>query len=313
MRRFSAKDIVPQTIRRSGAMPIEARITPSAGANLISFRTGNDELIHWDESGFLKNPEESFTGAFNMYPTPCRLDQSRYTFDGRTILQNKQGQPVFIHGLVRDEPFEYRNEGDRITSWIDVTEQHPVYEGFPWKHRFAVTHALLENGLEVRFRVENRDTRPLPFGYGIHPFWRIPGKRADVSIRIPCDNTLDLENLVPTGGYQPVAGTDMDLRTLRSIESLFVDNVFWPRKTGDTAEVVFRSIRKTLTIEASEHFPHMIVYAPKGRDFLCVENLTSTPNAPNLVSRGHTQVASMLVAKPGQAIEGWIRYRITTC
>jgi len=310
MRKFSKQDIKPQTIAHRGRFDLSAVITPGAGSNLISFKVDGKDLIYWDEAGFLADASESFTGAFNMYPTPCRLDNCTYSFEKRTIVQKKKGEKVFIHGLVRDEPFQFKNTGASLASWIDVTPSHPVYEGFPWTHKFMVVHTLTEAGLEIRFKVENHDKTALPFGFGVHPFWRIPGKRADVSIRIPCDNILELKDLVPTGNYSPVTGTDMDLRTLRSIDTLYVDNVFWPRKSGDAAEIIFKSIDKAMTIEASGNFPHMIVYAPKGKDFLCVENLTSTPNAPNLVEKGKGNVASMLTAAPGAAVEGWIRYTI---
>ena len=54
----------------------------------------------------------------------------------------------------------------------------------------------------------------------------------------------------------------------------------------------------------------MIVYAPKGKPFVCVENLTTCPNAPNLVAAGKGDVASMLVVAPGKKAEGWIRYTL---
>ena len=299
----------PETIRRAGRYDLSAVVTPGVGANLISFTVDGTELIHWDEAGFLAG--ETFTGAFTMFPTPCRLDNSAYTFEGRTIRQRKHGEDVFIHGLVRDEAMACRNDGDRITAWIDITPDHPVYEGFPFACRFSVTHALAEDSLTVSFALENRDTQNIPFGYGIHPFWRLQGGRDTVAVRVPCDYILDLENLVPTGGVTPVAGTDLDLRVGKSLQGFFIDNAFWKRNPGDAAALTLGAIGKTITYEASDNFPHMIVYAPEGEPFVCVENLTTCPNAPNLVTAGHGEVANMLIAAPEQTVEGWIKYTIT--
>lgn len=300
--------VVPETISRRDDRKLSAQVTPKLGANLISFKVDGAELIYWDEKGFLA--DGTFTGAFNMFPTPCRLANCSYEFEGRRIVQKKRGKEVFIHGLVRNEIMEWRNNGDKITSWLDITPAHPVFEGFPFKCTFSITHALHKTGLTVSFKVQNNDSCNIPFGYGIHPFWRIQGQRKDVSVSIPCDYILELKDLVPTGGCSPVAGSDMDLRTLRNIQELFIDNVFWKRQPGDTAEIVFKSIGKRIIIEAENNFPHMIVYAPEGEPFLCVENLTTCPNAPNLVTAGKGDLAGMLVVPPGETTEGWIKYSV---
>lgn len=308
MMQTTAERLEPQTITCQGSFTLRAQVTPGMGANLISFTVDGTELIYWDEAGFLRG--DTFTGAFNMFPTPCRLDNCSYEFAGREIVQRKHGEPIFIHGLVRDEVMQFRHDGDRLTSWLEITPEHPVYEGFPYRCRFNVTHALQGASLLVSFALENQDTCHIPFGYGIHPYWRLQGPREDVTVRVPCDYTLDLENLVPTGNVTPVDGTMLDLRQGKSLDNFYIDNAFWQRQPGATAALTLARIGKMITYEASDNFPHMIVYAPKGEPFVCVENLTTCPNAPNLVTAGYDAVANMLVAAPGERVEGWIRYTI---
>ena len=308
MQTMTADRLKPETITCKGKLNLSAQITPGVGANLISFTVDDAELIYWDAPGFLSG--ESFTGAFTMFPTPCRLDNCSYEFEGRKIVQKKYGEEVFIHGLVRDEVMQSRNDGNSVTSWIDITPEHPAYEGFPFQCRFSVTHALAEDGLMVSFKLENRDTRNIPFGYGIHTYWRIQGSRDEMIVRLPTDYILDLENLVPTGGVTPVEGTPLDLRKGKSLEGFYIDNAFWKRNPGDSAELTMKALGKAVTFTASDNFPHMIVYAPEGQPFVCVENLTTCPNAPNLVSAGKGEVANMLIAAPGTTVEGWIKYTI---
>lgn len=302
------EQLKPETITSSGRFALNAQVTPGIGANLISFKADGEELIYWDEAGFLAG--ETFTGAFTMFPTPCRLDNCSYEFEGRRIVQKKGGEQVFIHGLVRDEAMQFRNEGNSLTCWIDITPEHPVYEGFPYHCRFSVSHTLGEDSLTVSFKLENKDTRSIPFGYGIHPFWRIHGQRKDMIVRVPCDYILDLENLVPTGGVTKVENAGLDIRKGKSLDGFYIDNAFWKRNPGDSAELTQLAIGKAIVFEASDNFPHMIVYAPEGQPFVCVENLTTCPNAPNLVTAGYGEVANMLVAAPGTTVEGWIRYTI---
>ena len=306
MQNVTAAKLNRETISHKG---FRVQVLPGEGANLISFTVDGTELIYWDEKGFLSG--DTYTGGFNMFPTPCRLDNCTYEFEGRKIVQIKRGEQVFIHGLIRDEIMQFRNEGNRISSWIDITPEHPVYEGFPFQCRFTVVHELGDDSLSVKFKLDNLDTRNIPFGYGIHPFWRLQGDRADVTVRVPCDYILDLENLVPTGGYTPVAGTALDLRQGKSLQDFYIDNAFWKRNPGDSAELTLKAIGKKIVYEASDNFPHMIVYAPEGQPFVCVENLTTCPNAPNLVSPDHVgEVANMLIAPPGKSVEGWIKYTV---
>ena len=312
MTTITKEQLTRQLITRSGRCELRAEVTPGFGANLVSFNVDGDELIHYDESVMLASGDlTDMNGAFNMFPTPCRLVEAVYEFDGRTIRQAKGGEDASIHGLLRDEPLAFQNDGDRITSSVDITPDHPIYEGFPFACRFELTHALHEAGLYISFKLANRDRRPIPFGYGVHAFWRIGDARKDFAVRLPCDHTLELnEEIIPTGEVLPVEGTDMDLRGGRSMEGVYVDAAFWKRHPGDTSDVTWAARHRKLTIEASDNFPHMIVYAPQGQPFVCVENLTTCPNAPNLVTAGKGEVANMLIAEPGQTVEGWIKYTV---
>lgn len=296
----------PEKITAQGRFDLSAEILPHLGANLVSLQVEGREYIFWDDTEL--PDDEHFLGGFTMFPTPCRLAGSTYEFEGRRIEQRKHGEPVSTHGLVRDEPMAFEHFGDRLVCSLEIKPGHPVYEGFPYHCRLQVEHALQERGLKVSFEVENLDTRPLPCGYGIHPFWRIQGTRREVSVRIPCERTLELAELIPTGRSFSLAGTELDLREWRNIESLFIDNIFWPRRPGDTAGIRFEAAGMRLQISAADCFPHMIVYAPEGEDFLCVENLTTSPNAPNLCAAGFAEVANMLVVAPGAKAGGWISY-----
>ncbi|MGQ9661934.1 MAG: aldose 1-epimerase [Kiritimatiellia bacterium] len=285
---------------------VSASVLPDLGANLVSFGFEGYELIYWDEhecraDGFM-------TGAFHMFPTPCRLKGCSYVFEGRRIRQRKHGKDVFIHGLIRDEKMSFAKTADSISCWLDIEAGHPVFEGFPFRCRIILTHTLIRSGVEVRFRLENKDKCRIPFGYGIHPFWRIYGSRKEVLVRIPCDHILELEESIPNGNIMPVQGTPYDLRSARRLDTVPMDCVLWRKKESESSEILLAAIKLRIRLDASEHFQHMILYAPPDKPYVCVENLTSSPNAPNLSAGGRSEVANLLVAEIGQTVEGWVRY-----
>ena len=310
MRKFTQQDLVPESLEATlGGHKAAIEVLPRMGANLVSFQVDGREFIHFDAERVLAN-SENMTGAFQMFPTPCRLTGSRYSFGGREILQRKHGQDVFIHGLVRDEPFATTRGRDAITSTLDITGDHPVYDGFPFPGRLTTVHRLIPRGLELSFTFENRGQSPAPVGYGLHPFWRIPGERGDVMAKIPTDNTMELVNLIPTGKLLPVAGTDCDWREYRSLEGVEIDAVFYPRSPGAVAGLRFVEEGIVLKFEASDNMRHMICYAPAGQPFVCLENLTCTPDAPNLYNAGFHEESGLSIVDPGERWSGWIRYTV---
>ena len=121
---------------------VEIEVLPKLGANLASLKVDGDELIHFDKAPLLADGE-SYTGCFMMFPTPCRLTDSKYTFGGREIRQTKYGQDVFIHGLLRDETFTVTRGENSLTCSITIDEKHPVYEGYPFPCTFSIEFSLL--------------------------------------------------------------------------------------------------------------------------------------------------------------------------
>jgi aldose 1-epimerase len=198
---------------------------------------------------------------------------------------------------------------------VEWDEDHPIYEGFPWPGRVEIRYRLLARGLEVTFAFENHGDSPAPAGYGIHPFWQFTGDRADVLVKLPAQYRLAYDNYVdqnPTGELIPVAGTPYDLRDYRSLADLFIDDVFWPRSESEAAAVAFPKEGIQVRIEASANMRHLVCYSPEGRPFVCIESLTSAPDAQNLYAKGFQELSGLTIVEPGGRMEAWVRYQVMT-
>ncbi len=287
-----------------GGRSVSAAVQPKCGANLVSLNVDGREYLFYDAS-LLRGSDEMYTGCFVMFPTPCRVPDGEYEFQGRKIRQVKRGRVEAIHGLVRDETFAFGRTDASITLGIDITPGHAVYEGFPFTGRLTVTVSLIERGVAYHFQYCNTGKTDVPVGFGLHPFWRIPD-RTKTYIKVPCDRTMDLENLIPTGKTTPVDGTAFDLRQLRCLADLSVDNV-WIGRGKEPAVLEFRDIGTRLTLTADDVFTHQIVYAPPGKPFVCLENLTCAPNAVNMQS-SPAEVSGLRVVRPGGILAGTTRF-----
>jgi len=311
MRPFTPDDLHAETLEATIAgHTTRIAVLPRMGANLISFEVDGREFVHFDAKRVLSDSRQ-MTGCFHMFPTPCALGKGRYTFGGREIIQQKDGEVISNHGLLRDEVFAIsRGDGELIAS-LEWAKGDSVFEGFPWPGRAEIRYRLIERGLEVTFIFENRGTSSAPVGYGIHPFWQFTCDRADVLVRVPAEYHLVLDNYVdqnPTGELLPVAGTKYDLRQPRLLTDLFIDDVFWPRPEGECAEVIFPGEGLKLRIEASPNMRHLVCYSPEGRPFVCIEDLTSAPDAQNLYAKGYEELSGLTIVEPGERMEAWVRY-----
>ena len=321
MRVFTPSDLRPETLEATiSGHATRIAVLPRMGANLVSFQMDGREFIHFDAPRVLADSGQ-MTGCFHMFPTPCALDKGRYVFQGREVVQQKRGEVISNHGLLRDETFAITKTDTELTAWLEWGEGDAVYEGFPWAGRVEIRYRLIARGLEVRFAFENRGDSPAPVGYGIHPFWQFTCDRADALVKVPAEYRLALDNYVdqnPTGELIPVEGTKYDLRDYRPLAGLFIDDVFWPRPESEQAAVAFPGEgpfgaaqgELRVKIEASANMRHLVCYSPEARPFVCIENLTSAPDAQNLYAKGFEELSGLTIVEPGERMEAWVRWEV---
>jgi aldose 1-epimerase len=298
------------TSRRSAA----ARIVPEAGSNLVSLVVDGEELLHVPPS-IRQAPGVRF-GAPILYPTPNRVRDARFTFDGRLFTFEPNDRSRFIHGLVhsapwRAEPPVVTAEAAALRTVLDFDEAFPGFARFPIRHRIAVTFTLRADGLSIGFAVENHDRQRLPFGFALHPFFRIPGSRALTFVRVPAARHMEAEDLLPTGRLEPLDGSRFDLRGHTALDALDLDDVYCGLTPGDPAGYESRDRRLRVTLEATEVFTHAVVYTPPGRPFFCLESQTCSTDAHNLHARGLEAESHLIVLEPGAAASGSVRMRVS--
>ena len=289
---------------------IEIEVLPRLGANLTSFKVDGQQLTYFDKEKLLV--EDFYSGCFMMFPTPCRLTDSQYNFQGKHVRQTKHGEVVDIHGLIRDEAFEASHSDGSLLCSIDIDKDHPVHEGYPFPCRFSLDFSPLERGMQIKFKYENTGTEKAPFGFGLHAFWGVPNnKRENVFIQVPCSQSLELVNLIPTGNALPVEGTKLDLQAFRCLGDLDIDMAFWNIDRNSAQAIQYKDLGIQLTLQSSDIFEHMIVYSPADAPFVCMENLTCCPDAPNVYAKGKEKLSGLRVVSPGQTLEGRVKYVIT--
>src|SRR5262245_17257316 len=165
------KYVDPRDVNRS----LEARIAVEAGSNLYSLKVGGTELLvqpaEWGATPSLRY------GFPVLFPTPNRVRDSKFTFDGQTYSFTANERTNFIHGLVHKLSWSAGEasadaKSASMDTYLEWDSNQPDFQLFPFKHRLSLRFTLDSDGIKLAFKVENQDTKRLPFGFAFHPWFQ---------------------------------------------------------------------------------------------------------------------------------------------
>ncbi len=304
--------------------------SPERGCNLFRLQVdGQDYLYGMEES----QGERVLLGTPILYPTPNRVRDATFTFEGRTYTFEPNDGPNFIHGLVRDVPWTYEKpivtkEGISASAEIHFRPGKEIHRRFPIRNTLQVTYTLKRRGVRADFTVRNEsDDRRLPFGLAIHPYFRIIGSRESVRILSPAQKWMEAVDLLPTGRLLDLDQGPADLRTPTSLQGLDLDDVFWGLEPDKPQVIYYDDIGKKVTLRASGLFTHSVIYTPPGAPFFCIENQSCSTDAHNLYAQGKQfdtlcdatvidtqsikQAAHLTILEPGESLNAWIEIEVS--
>lgn len=288
-----------------------ARIAVDRGFNCYSFRVGGHEVLDAEEGFPRGTGRPSGHGIPILFPFPNRIRDGRYTWGGRPVqmppgVAPDDGQGNAIHGFCLDRPWRVvaRDESSVQAEFqlsIDAPDRRPLW---PTDARISLRYTIDGTSLLADFVIENPDRDDMPFGFGTHPYFRLPlgadGTAADCRILAPAHQQWELDACLPTGQLLPV-DPSCDLRNGGRFGDMQLDHVL----TG-LADV---NGRRLVTLDLDIHdtaanrlvrqrcdpaiFREVVVYTPPGRDAVCLEPYTCVTDAINI--------------DPGGATTGWAR------
>ncbi len=294
------------------ARAMEARVIPGFGANLCRFSVGGRNVIDFDRGLLLAR---DFTGTPVLYPTPNRVRNGVFRWQGKDYRQCRGGKPVLEHGLVHTEAWEAGEpvadgSGARMEAWLDFAEGGTLFESFPFPHRLGLSFLLTARGITITYTINNAGRQPLPFGFGLHPYFMKLSGDEGTRVTLPADAVMETTpDLLPTGRLESVAGTVFDLRTPVPLSVLDMDHVFTRLSAGKYAVIRYDDGLE-IELEATPDFTHLILYTPPGERFFCLENQTCSTDAHNLSDRGFGVESGLKTVQPGAVHSGSVTYAI---
>lgn len=294
-----------------GRTVAEAAVLPGRGANVRRYAVdGIDYLFPAPEPLV----DLRHFGIPVLYPFPGVVRNSQFTFDGRTFRLKPNRGDFYRHGYVIEAPFQAEEPivtADSVSACFayELTAENPLYEEFPILNRLELTVTLAERRLRVAAKISNLDAAArLPFGFGLHPYFKLHGPRNRIQIQVPMRRWVDGAR----GELVDPAQAPYDLRAPRSIAGLVIDEVYQGMTPDAPMTLTYESIGKRLTVTADAPFTHSVIYSPENAPYICLESWTCSHDVHNLHADGKTDAAHLLILDPGASISAAVEYRIDT-
>lgn len=148
---------------RSGAL--SARIDP-LGAELRSLQRAGEEYL-WQAQPGVWNQSAPW-----LFPFVGRLRGGHYTHGGRRFAMPLHGFASRLHFAVTQQL------ADAV--WLEARDTDATRVGYPFAFRLRIGFALHgERELAIGVHLDNLGAETLPFGFGAHPGFALPGGPQD--------------------------------------------------------------------------------------------------------------------------------------
>jgi len=214
-----------------------------------------------------------------LAPFANRLDEQAFYANGKKYnfdmeLGNVRGA-VPIHGFLSGtnawKVVEAKADGTGawITSKLDFWKYPSYMKQFPFAHTLTMTYKLADGALEVRTRLDNLSTEPMPVSLGFHPYFQLTDSvrtewTLDAGART---HWLLAPNKVPTGETEPSDqfwGGDRHAVPLSKFATTTIDDVFsdLDRDAQGRGTFSITGAKQKLEIIVGPKFKSMTVFSP---------------------------------------------------
>ena len=289
---------------RAGDLAVD--IAPHVGASLTAFTRGPEHILRETPLTALSDKTPTLTGCYPMIPFSNRVADARVTFGGKTFdLDRNFGEsPHAIHGNAwqRDWTVDEAGPSEALLSLDHDPSEGTRAREWPFAYRAEQRFVLEPDALSITIRLENRDTRPMPAGFGLHPYF----DKAGANLQFSAEKVWQSDTrLLPSERTDVPAGWDChEFRTVDEMAA--VDHLFegW----GGVAEIHYPARNLSIRIIAEPVFAKLVVFRADERSFFAVEPVTHIVDAVNRMDTVADH--GMRVLAPGEAMAGTIRFEI---
>ena len=210
-----------------------------------------------------------------LAPFANRLDEPAFYANGKKYnfdleLGNVRG-PIPIHGYLSGAKdwklVEAKADGKAawVTNKLDFYRNPQWMKQFPFAHTLEMTYRLADGVLEVKTKIENLSTEPMPVAIGFHPYFQLTDStREEWTLSIGAKSQwLLAENKIPTGETEPADKFFPDRKAV-PLKDFDLDHVFddLDRDAQGRAVMSVKGKTQQLDVLLGPNFKSIVLYSP---------------------------------------------------
>lgn len=271
------------------ASPLELRdgdralavIHPELGGWLTRYARRTDrhgwvEALYHEDAIVARYPDRMWTGNPVLFPhvsfNVAQDREGQYELNGR-LIESPQ------HGFARRVPWTVTRHTENSAT-LEVRDSDRTRPSYPFAFRHELTYRLNSGRLEWEQVIENRDSQPLPFSTGFHPYLRVPlgpgGDRNRCFIRLPRAKRFNPLGKAEQFFDEPLPAQDLSV----------AEDVSTAVFLGDLAEREVALVDPTAALQVVLNFAENPAYRfltlwsrSLSDPFYCLEPWTALPNS----------------------------------
>lgn len=237
---------------------LEVTVCPAHGGMVAGIAFCGKQILRMDRHTLEMTPMMA-GGMPLMFPFPSKTKNDSYVWEDKQYLMP-------MHGLVKNAAFAVESVSqDTMKLWIEPSPAW-VQQCYPFDFRLEVTYQVAEGCLHTTARIENKSEKPMPHGFGWHPFFLSTDKT-----RISLDHSMTVHYDYGACQDHPCEGS-LDLSTwLDDVFHTSTDHSFRLTNTADGYQVECRF---------DPQFDVMVVCSFV-QDSMCIEPWCGIPDSIN--------------------------------
>jgi len=296
-----------QDARSQTAVAIDVAV----GNIAFELKVKGQNVLYWPFTSVEEfKAKPTMSGVPFLAPFANRLDETAFYANGRKYafdmtLGNVRG-PIPIHGFVTttDQWKVIEARADSRSAWVtsrlEFARQPMWMKQWPFAHTIEMTYRVQDGVLEVRTSIVNHSAEAMPVAIGFHPYYKLTDSpRDEWTLSVAAKTHWRLaENKVPTGETEPIEKIFPNPQEV-SLRAADLDDDFdgLIRDAQGRATMSIAGKAQRLAFLLGPKYRSVVIWAPKDREFICVEPMAGMTNAINMAEKG--QYGELQTIAPG--------------
>ncbi len=283
-----------------------ARLVPAAGGRVSALWLerpggGSSEVLHPYPEDFFDPLRWGKGGIYPLAPYSNRIaDAQVQVGEAHVALQaHPDAAPHTLHGNAHAQPWQLEHASvDTAT----LVLHSPAAPAWPWRYTARMVLQLAPHSLSIRITLTNTDSRVMPAGLGLHPYFRhAPAAVLGYRAKTFWEATPEF---LATHARAPSAAEQHD-----PARPLPEGGLTWYVGAWDGEALLDLPDGARLRIVADETLSHLVVHRPDNLAYLCLEPVSHVANGFNLAAQGVAGTGTRLLA-PGESLEALVRFEL---